>query len=110
MASPPNVLAKAWSSSFPCRLPECRGDQLVAPAGTLPGLDHAAGNAGAAVAGRVGHLIVFGGVDDERRAVGVEERLRAVEKADAVAIRTQDAEAVLAHLQVGQVAGVWSHR
>lgn len=35
-------------------------------------LDHAADDAGAAVASRVGHVVVLVGVDDERRAVGVE--------------------------------------
>jgi hypothetical protein len=70
-------------------------------------LDHAAGDAVAGVAGRIGLVVVGLGVDHQRRAVGVEQRVRLARLERDLAVEDLDREiAVLRHMQVGHVAGV----
>src|SRR3546814_3515322 len=87
-----------WSSDV------CSSDLLAAAAD-----DHAAGNAAAAVAAGVALVIVGTGMDDERRAIGIEQPAVAFEtRTDEVQRRAADL--VGFDHAIGQVAMMRAHR
>src|SRR5256886_3729236 len=72
--------------------------------------DHATGDAGPAVACRIGHEVVGAAVHDQRAAVAVEQRRGAGAERDAVGGRLQAAAAIGLDREIRQVTGVRTAR